>query len=287
MSELDNTKKDVKTYVSTKFVCPDCKRNFRSRQSYDYHLNRDVCKKHICRFCGLRLRNSQSLRYHISHRVCLGSKKIPVTITERPLGTVYACTKTIHYSEFQLDDLLKFFPNFSNDVFNLPLNQIIPYFIEIALCNKKLPQYWSVYISNKLDQTINVYRSSQWELEPRKKGITLIIQWALSQLTLFCSRYADRVSNMQIEHFDKLKTLLYDQHSSLMSDTINELFCLFYNHRTLMRVKLSKKNRTFYEKIAYAINPKSNYPETIKEPNIQRRPALISIRTSPTESRPD
>lgn len=139
--------------------------------------------------------------------------RIPVVITiKKPLVQEYTelTLKIVNDTDPDLISHLKTFAHTPSD--------IIVNFIKKTLCDEKFIRYWSVHASNKSGSTINRYNGSanEWNLEPKKKVLTNIVDWAVSVLSPEITAVKDFVPN---------------------SSCLNEIFCALYNQRTKFKPK--------------------------------------------------
>lgn len=191
-----------------------CRKKFKSTQSLSYHIENGVCAKHSCRFCSKRFANSQGLNYHIQQRVCLGPR-VPTNITVRK-QTLQEFTK------LQLKDTTDIIEELK--ALTVPSDILIG-FIKKTLCDDRFRGYFSVHVSNKTGNTVNVYNDStnEWILEPKKKVLTAISVWAIDLLSTEIPVMLGFIPN---------------------SSVLNEIFCALYNQRTKIKEAMGRPTKS-------------------------------------------
>jgi hypothetical protein len=83
--------------------CPECKKNFCSKQRLEYHITNNVCGKqsHPCPNCGHQFNRKTHLQYHLDHEVC--QKKIPLKLKKVDKCDV---PQNEHYESYSKDELI-------------------------------------------------------------------------------------------------------------------------------------------------------------------------------------
>ena len=233
----------------TRWICTYCCKQLKNKQSYDYHLNNSVCKKYRCYFCERIFSNQKSLRHHIDKRLCLNTHKIKIDAEIKPDGVIKVCKSTAAYTDLDISELVTkvTLPVFMETIFSQTFANVIPEFIKISLCNKLLPEYWSVFISNKGDRSMNIHNGIEWQLITKKTFFPQIIEWSLDMLTLFTARYTVELTDDQIEYIDRLKAIVETNYDKILVDIHEELHCIFYNHKILCREKNRNSKRVSEE----------------------------------------
>ena len=112
----------------------------------------------------------------------------------------------------------------------------IPKFIENTLCHEYLPEYWSVYISNRSDNFINVFKNGEWELAVKHKVFSELVEWSIRSMKKYIINNRLTVKDEYALHYEELARIMYQPENmkvkeELLTEVFTELFCLFHNHK--------------------------------------------------------
>lgn len=224
--------------TTTLSECPDCKTTFKSRQSLTYHIDKKVCHRHKCFNCNIGHKNKHGLTKHLAEKKCMGPK-IHTVIRLKPATP----KQLIPYQDLTPEMIKEDFGELIVEITDKPPVSIIPEFIELVLCNKKFRHYWTIFISNKHDRTVNIYQGV-WNIVPSKRVLRELVSWALDLLTSFIMTYPDMFTAAQIEKFSKFRSTLLDpSRAILLDDTIGEIFCKLFNHRLMINPPAPRRIR--------------------------------------------
>ena len=223
------------------WTCKLCLKELKTKQSYDYHVSHQVCRKNFCMHCKHCFKTAQSYRYHRDHRVCLGTKKIPVEIKLNPDGLIKSCRRTVPYSQIDFDQLVKDEPNLFSTIFNQSTEAIVPKFIDLILCNPKMPDNWSFLVNSKAGDNISVYNPERDRYDTKTASPVLLelMQWAIAKLNYISVNYMHLITDQQIEDFEKTRLILSNmENKGILSSVLQEMYLTLYNHRNEMKKKI-------------------------------------------------
>lgn len=206
-------------------TCDTCHAVFRSKQSLSYHQTKGVCCRYVCEQCKKAFKTAKGLKYHVDHNICRST--MPIDIDK----------KTFVFESILLTDILALEPDLLQVLYQLPLIEVIPKFIELVLFRNDKPDYWCIYITNRSSSFINVYRNNEWVIDTRRKIIKSLIQWTINHMTTLDPILASRLKELSSGHG--------------YSDLQDQISCILYNHRKLisqkgntqLRVKINIKRR--------------------------------------------
>lgn len=212
--------------------CSMCNKIFKHRQGLIYHAEHRVCQKYICTNCGQRFKSVSGFRYHTQQGVCRPKPKVKLHIRRK---TDYH-TYTIAREELDLDIVKRLIPGFVDCIFNTEQN-IIPQFIELALANPKMDQYWSYYIPNKREPYIAVYDGDKWLLRPQQAEYQILCKWALDQIFRALSGYKGRDARLYWTKYYLAKDQLEHENSAFVKRIRHGLHCLFVTQKKMLQRK--------------------------------------------------
>lgn len=218
-----------------KFNCPHCGKHFKGGQGLDYHTDHFVCQKLTCRFCQHRFKSSSGLKYHLENRICLPKEKIKIVPRAKHIYRAY----TVPREKVNLECVVASVKNFAEELFGS--QNIIVKFTEMALCNEKLTEYWSCYITNKREPYVAVYcelpeTPAKWVLRPQTAEFVAIIEWAQNMIESYLK--SDPTTDKKYwSKYLLARDQLTQEKNSIHRDTKQGLYCLFVNIKKDIQLK--------------------------------------------------
>jgi len=72
-----------------------------------------------------------------------------------------------------------------------------------------------------------------------------LISWTIAQMTECTANYYDDLTDKQILYFDRMKSEIYSdrRNNFVKKDMMLNLFCVLYNHRDCVKLKLGRSSR--------------------------------------------
>ena len=210
-------------------TCSICGKTFKNNQGLMYHSSHYVCQKFTCSYCGRRFKSSLGLDYHTRKRICLPAEKIPVTIIAKSHYHTYTLPRT----DIKLRDIMHSVDgNFGDHLFEA--DNIILKFIELALANPKLDQYWSCYISNRREPYLTTYDGSAWVLQPQALENIELGKWALEKISRYLHDNKAVVKRSYWTKFYITKDQFERKTHAIHKVLKQGLFCLFVNQKNML-----------------------------------------------------
>lgn len=226
--------------MSSSPTCSVCGKTFKNTQGLSYHTNNFVCQKFTCTYCGRRFKSSLGLNYHTTNRICLPPKKIPVKIIAKSPYHTY----TIPRHDVKLRDVMKSIDgNFGDVLFDA--DNIILKFIELALANPNLDQYWSCYISNRREPYLTIHDGTSWVLQPQAVEYTELGKWALEKISRYLHDNKAIVKRAYWTKFYITKDQFERKTHAIHKLLKQGLFCIFVNQKNMLLEKARMTNTKF------------------------------------------
>jgi len=202
--------------------CDICNKSFKSPSSLNYHKTNKVCTKYQCIYCSKNFINAQGLSYHLTNKVC-GAKPIPVKVEFKKKVCCELSQLTLEKIQEIDPKLLKTAIKHKAEAYKVSC------LIKEIFSNDKFLYYWSICIPTKTAQVVYVYNSSydKWLLEPKKKVLLSVIEWAIAIVDQYLRLNYDTVLIAKID-------MINDK------ELINDVFCGLYNQKDKIKMLVVK-----------------------------------------------
>ena len=226
----------------TNLACPECGKKLKNKQSYDYHTTNIVCQKRVCSLCNARFKSSLGLRQHIEKKVCVPAEKIHLDIKVKSKYHPY----TLEKDKISNADVIKLakikYPNQKlADLLFEEKGDMAATYIELAMTSKDADQFWSVYVNNRRESFVTVYKNEEWQFQVRDEVYDELIDWAMDRIESYLndnsSFFPNKEGNKYWTQFLFHKDHVNDSKEKARRVTRTKIHCLFINLKTQIKDK--------------------------------------------------
>ena len=262
--------------MTISYNCEKCLKLFAKKSSFISHQKRKtpcniLCNKFLCTLCNKKFSTQSNLTKHIK----LNCKSIINKIRKSRITKDEIYTKRLELliSEIKtsncknINNITNNNNNITNNIqinaFNIDKNskslQISDYtkifgrylkciqsYIEHVHCNPDKPENNNIYISNIVNDYIQIYDGQNWKMEDRTTIINEMINDISELLENAFDDYKDQLHSNTINSFNKFINVTSDRKSkkyeTFLQHTTKDVILILYNYRTnITKQKKPKK----------------------------------------------
>ena len=229
------------------YKCDKCLKIFIKKSTYDNHIKRKTpCNKEnnefICKNCNKQFTTNGNLTRHIKNNNCAISllndkmdkileKKNTINTTNITNNIQIVAYNVLNNSEFlQKSDYVKIL----NRCF-----YCIQAYIEHVYCNPKTPERNNIYISNLVNEYIQIYDGEKWTIENKTTIINELMTEVKNILEDAFDEYKEHLNDSVVRSFTRFIDIDKDKNSKryikYKNDATDEIMRILYNHRIYMK----------------------------------------------------
>jgi hypothetical protein len=245
----------------TEFACSGCDYISNNKTNVERHINRkiscgpgkkeiiEIPKDIICKYCDKKYATVTSLKNHMRYyckqreiQLELENEKLKQKIKELELNqkivnnnNTFNDNRTfniiiLNYEETKTELSDKTYNNLLSDTESV--HQIIPSLIRTIHFDPKMPENHNIYIKNKNNKYMHMFKNNQWELVNKESEIDNIINDKETML----SDWADQKGDKYPEAVERFNEYLGQKNEEEISKLMKEeVELMLYNNRHIIK----------------------------------------------------